>query len=268
LFNLLTIFQQHIYNKDGMEKLLTQLGLSEKEQLIYKLIVEHGKISAVFLGRLAHINRTTVYSVAHELKAKGLIIEDLGGKTLYYMKASEGELEKIIEREKQKAEDTERSIRELQLLLKNTPESKSYSVPKIRFVDEADLESYLYDATPRWIESGLLNDPTWWGFQDHTFVEHFKKWIVWFWNRAPEKINLKLFSNKSDIEKEMVDEHIDRRQIVFWKGDNAFTSTQWIVGSYIILVVTKEKPFYLVEIHDSVIAHNMREVFKKLWADR
>jgi len=251
-----------------MEKLLTQLGLGEKEQIIYKLILSYGKIAPVLLGRLAKINRTTVYSVAKELKDKGLVVEDIGGKILYYMPAREHELEKIVEHEREKVDAKEKSIRELQQLLKNTPESKTYSVPKVRFVDEADLDNYLYEATPRWIESGLANDPTWWGFQDHTFVEHFRDWIVWFWNRAPEKINLKLFSNKSDIEKEMVTEGIDRREIVFWKGDNEFTGTQWVVGSYIVMIITKERPYYLVEIHDSVMAHNMRQVFKKLWEDK
>jgi sugar-specific transcriptional regulator TrmB len=248
-----------------MEKLLNQLGLSEKEQLVYKLILEHGKIAPAFLGRLARINRTTVYSVAKELKEKGLIIEDLGGRTLYYLPARENELEKIIAHEEEKAKTKIDSIKELGSFLKNIPESKTYSVPKIRFVDEVDLEKYLYEATPRWDESSLTIDPTWWGFQDHTFVEKYQKWIEWFWKRASPKIDLKIFSNKSDIEKEMVGKKITQRQIRFWKEKNELTGTQWIVGSYIILIVTNQRPYYLVEIHDSVMAHNMREVFKTLW---
>jgi hypothetical protein len=74
-----------------------------------------------------------------------------------------------------------------------------------------------------------------------------------------------MFSNNSEIEKEMGDKEITRRMIRFWDDKNNFTSTQWIVGEYIISIVTKEKPYYLVEIHDAVMAHNMREVFKKLW---
>jgi predicted transcriptional regulator len=248
-----------------MEKLLTDLGLGPKEQAVYKLILERGKIPAALLSRLANINRTTVYSVAKELKEKGLIVEDLGGKTLYYLPARENELEKIIKREKEEVLKKESVIRELQSVLKNIPESSTYSVPKIRFIEEHELEDYLYEATPRWIESNLANDLTWWGYQDHTFVERFKDWIVWFWKKAPDQVNLKMFSNDSTIETQMVKENIDRRQIRFWNGADSITGTQWIVGSYIILIVTKQKPFYLVEIHDSVMAHNMREVFKKLW---
>lgn len=249
-----------------LEKLLTELGLGEKEQKVYKLILEQGKISPALLARLAGIKRTTVYSVANELVDKGLIIEDWGGKILYYVPSRENELEKIIVKEREKNKNKETSIRELQEILKNIPESKTYSVPKIRFIDEADLEQYLYEATTRWYESMLTTDAIWWGFQDHTFVEKFEKWIDWSWEKAPQPIKLKLLTNESEIEEKMKSKkYSEKRMLKFW-GNNKFTGTQWIVGSYIILIVTKQRPYYLVEIHDSVMAHNMREVFKKIWS--
>lgn len=34
----------------------------------------------------------------------------------------------------------------------------------------------------------MEKDSTWWGFQDHTFVEHYEKWIDWYWQEvAPKK---------------------------------------------------------------------------------
>lgn len=248
-----------------LEKVLNQLKLGEKEQIIYKLILEYGKISPALLSRLSKINRTTVYSVAEELKSKGLIIEDLGGKIIYYLPVRGKELEKVITLENQKLREKESSIRELQEIIKNFPESKTYSVPKIRFIEEEDLEEYLYEATPRWLESMLTVDATWFGFQDHTFVEKFEKWIDWSWDKSPQPVKLKLLTNESAIEKKMKSKrYSDRRMLKFW-DNNEFTSTQWIGGSYIILVVTKQRPYYLVEIHDSVMAHNMREVFKRIW---
>jgi sugar-specific transcriptional regulator TrmB len=248
-----------------MEQILSKLGLGNKEQIIYKLILERGKIAPALVSRLTKINRTTVYSVAKELQEKGLIIEDLGGKVLYYMPARQEELEKIIAREREALKEKENSIHELQTVLKNIPESKTFSIPKIRFVDEADLESYLYEALPRWHDSMMLHDKTYWGFQDHTYVEHFKHVIAWEWNRAPKEIVLKLFTNKSDVEETLKGKYADQRFIKFWEGENQFTGTQWVCGDYIIQVVTGQRPFYLVEIHDAVLAHNMREVFKKLW---
>jgi len=248
-----------------LEKTLNQLGLGNKEIAIYKLILEHGKIAPALLSRLAKINRTTVYSVAKELKDKGLIVEDLGGKTLYYLPSREQDLEKVVKAEQEHLKQKENSIRELQTLIKNIPESKTYSVPKIRFIDEADMKDYLYEATPKWNESLLATDTTWWGFQDHTFVEKFEDWIVWFWKNAPKEIDLKLFSNKKEVEENMVGKNIERRVIRYWGGKEEFTATQWIAGSYVVILVTNQKPYYLVEIHDSVLAHNMRTLFKRMW---
>ncbi len=250
---------------DNLDKTLEKLGLSIKAKKIYKLILESGKIAPAVISRKSGINRTTVYSVASELKARGLIVEDLGGKTLYYLPADDKEIDKVLEYDKKAFAEKEQGLFDLKEMLKVLPESKTFSVPKIRFIAEEDIEKYLYDATPRWIESNLANDSTWWGYQDHTFVERYRKWIVWFWKMAPKEVDLKLFSNDSDIESEMVNEKIDRRHIRFWKGSGAITGTQWVIGSYIVLIVTAQKPYYLVEIHDSVMAHNMREVFKELW---
>jgi sugar-specific transcriptional regulator TrmB len=250
-----------------LEKTLNDLGLGHKEIAVYKLILENGKIAPALLSRFAKINRTTVYSVAKELKEKGLIIEDLGGKTLYYLPVKEGGLEKIIKREHEELKQKENSIRELQNILKSIPESKTYSVPKIRFIDEEDLEDYLYDATPKWNESMVATDTTWWGFQDHTFVEKFEDYIVWYWKNSPKEIDLKLFTNNKAIEEHMAEKKLHRRNIKFWDGKEDFTATQWVVGSYIIMVATDQKPYYLVEIHDSVLAHNMRTLFKKMWEE-
>lgn len=250
-----------------LEQLLNQLGLGEKEKAVYQLVLEHGKIAPALLARLAKINRTTAYSVANELKSKGLIVEDLGSRTIYYLPAREKELERIIEEEKEKAKNRESVFHELQKFLKNIPESKTYSVPRIRFVDEADLEDYLFETSPKWHKSLIASDPdcTWWGFQDHTFVEKFEKWIDRDWEISSPKMKLKLLTNQSDIEEKMKSKkYKDRRMMKFW-GTNEFTATQWIVGSYIVLVITKQRPYYLVEIHDSVMAHNMREVFKRIW---
>jgi sugar-specific transcriptional regulator TrmB len=248
-----------------LEKLLSQLNLGNKEQIIYKLILEHGKIGPALLSRLAKINRTTVYSVAKELKDKGLIVEDLGGKTLYYIPARENELEKLVKTEHEKVEKKEKSIRDLQEFLKQMPESKTFSVPKIRFVDEADLEEYLYEAAPRWNKSLKEDAKTWWGFQDHTFVDKFEKWIDWFWKGVSEDIDLKLLTNESDIEQKMKGKEYTDRRVVKLHESSEFTATQWIVGDYVIFVMTKQRPFYLVEIHDSVIAHNMKELFRSIW---
>lgn len=249
-----------------LETILHQLGLGPKELTVYRLVAEHGKIAPALVARLAGINRTTVYSVAKELKDKGLIVEDLAGKSLYYLPATQSELEKIVTREQARVKQTAEAVHNLQEWLVNVPASQTYSVPRIRFVDEADLENYLYEAAPRWCENAAKIEQTWWGFQDHTLAERFEKWIDWFWQTTPDAVTLKMFSNQSLVEQKMQrKQYVKRRQIRFWQG-NEFSATQWIVGEYLILIVTKQRPYYLVEIKDAVLAQNMRAMFQSLWA--
>ncbi len=248
-----------------IEKVLHELGLGNKEETIYKAILEHGKIAPALLSRLTKINRTTVYSVAKELKEKGLILEDASGRTTYYSLARNADLEKVLESEKEKLSRKEKSVRDLQEFLKNVPESKMYSVPKIKFIEEQDIEGYLYEALPKWYKSMLEVDGTWWGFQDHTVVELFEKWIDWGWKKASKDIKLRVFTNESDIEEKMkTKEYSDRRMLRFLEGKN-FTASQLVGGNYVLFLVTKQRPYYMVEIHDSVIAHNVRELFKDIW---
>lgn len=44
-----------------------------------------------------------------------------------------------------------------------------------------------------------------------------------------------------------------------------FTATTWICGDSQIMISTRQHPFYLVEIHDKTMAHNTKEIFRKLW---
>ena len=127
-----------------LDKILSLLELSEKEKIIYQMVLEKGKATPSFISRLTGINRTTVYSVATELKARGLIVEDSSGKIIYLTPASEAELGRIIEKEKDLLKSREQNILSLQKIIKTIPASKSYSVPKIRFIEEQDLEKYLW----------------------------------------------------------------------------------------------------------------------------
>ena len=249
-----------------LEKVLNDLGLGHKEQIIYKLILERGKIAPALLSRLSKINRTTVYSVAAELKEKGLIVEDLGGRTLYYLPVSDKELEKVLRKEEEKMLQKKNSILELQEFLRQVPQSKTFSIPKIRFVDEIDLEKYLYEATPRWIQSSEATNKIWWAFQDHTFPAKFENYIDWTWELELEKkMEVKVLTNESKSEENLDKKYYSKNRHKKYLPDSELNISQWVVGNYIIYVMTRERPYYLVEIHDSVIAHNTASLFKRIW---
>jgi sugar-specific transcriptional regulator TrmB len=251
-----------------IQELLQKIGLSENEIGVYLCIVERGKLSAVDIARITKINRTTVYSVSKELIAKSLILEDLGhGSARYFSAIPPEELSRLYEKEeeilKEKKKAIEKAVEELKLL----PKSKNYSIPKIRFVDEAQLEDFLYKQLATWNTSAKPGDPHWWGFQDATILEVFPEWIDFWWKNLPAHMEFNGLTNKKHpAEKKMSAQHTEgRRHMKYWDGSVEFTATHVVVGDYVLFLVTRQHPYYLVETHDPVMAENLRQMFKAIW---
>jgi sugar-specific transcriptional regulator TrmB len=251
-----------------MKEKLLKIGLSPTEIDIYLALLENGKLTPANISRITSINRSTAYAACGELLKKGIIEDDLSGKTKYYLALSPEKLKNYTDKRLREIRNEERIIEELIPELELLPKSGNYSIPKVQVVNGDDVEDFLYKKTPMWEKSMRdTSEKTWWGFQDHAFVEieKYQKWILWYWNQSKEDIDLKLFTNQSEVEEEMKEKNISRRKLKIWTGDN-FTSTQWILGEYIVSIVTREKLHYLVQIRDKVLADSMRNLAKNLWS--
>jgi predicted transcriptional regulator len=249
---------------------LSSMGLTDNQVAIYRAILEFGKTTPARLSVQTGINRTTVYAVGKELLQKGFIQEDTLKGVTYYYPTSPKELAKITKRERQALVQKELAIAELAKAMQTLPQSKSYAVPRIKFIEHEDrVAEFLYSESHKWLGVLPPEKRVWYGFQDHTFVEHgpYRKWIEWYWKDFSEKDSLYLLSNDSSIEKQMRVVEYERRRIKFWKKDFDFTESQWIVGDYSIMIMTRQRPHYLVEMHDAVYADNMRKLFKNLWEE-
>jgi len=247
-----------------MNDLLQQLDLKPKEIKVYMAVLEREKATPAEIARVTKINRPTVYSIAKKLVSRGLLVEDLGSKTLYLSAAPPEELTKLIKKEEEEFQAKTKLIEELSHQIATAKAGTAYPVPKIRFVEEQGVEKHLYARAEAWTESVLHNDGYWWGFQDYSFLENYQSWIDWYWKTMPKETRLRLLSNQSPLETKVGPKY-ERREIKAWNKSENFTATTWIAGDYIIIIVTNQKPFYLVEIHDKTMAHNFREVFKNLW---
>lgn len=239
-----------------IEENLSKLGLSNKEIALYLAVLQKGRLDVPEASRITGINRTTVYSVAKELETKGYITQDLGSKPNALVAVPPENLRGMVERQKNLVENL---IPELHATSKDTP----FSAPKIKFIPEVDLEQYLYDRTAEWEKSLTETDGTWWGSQDPSFAATYSKWIDWYWKR-PEgkqfKVKIITNSNKMDLA-----QTYEQRNVMLWGEDVNFTAATWVLGHYIVLIMYTQKPNYLIEIYDSSLAHNLREVFKGIW---
>jgi len=250
-----------------VQEYLKNLGLTDKEIGVYLEVLKHGRVGATQVAHSTKINRTTVYSVAKELTKKGFILEDLAGKASSLVAVPPQDLKFLVQKEEKQLQQKKDSISKMIDELQNLTKNAQYAIPKITFIQEEDLMDYLYKRSDEWHKSIMKYDGILWGFQDHTFAEHYEKWIDWEWRvGGPKDLQLHLFSNESGIEeKNRKKEFSDRRQIKYWKGKQNFTGTVWVHGDYLLLVQTQKRPHYLVEIYDVLLAENMREFFTGIW---
>ncbi|OGL61625.1 hypothetical protein A3C09_02215 [Candidatus Uhrbacteria bacterium RIFCSPHIGHO2_02_FULL_47_44] len=250
-----------------LTKPLETLGFTESETSVFLKLSKTGKATAADLARSAKMNRTTVYSILKQLIAKGLVVEDLGTqKRLFHIAPTEN-IKLLMKDEADQLKKKEAAANSVIDELAKIAETADYVIPKIQFVTEDRIEHFMYQRADEWDASILKGDFGYWGFQEQLFVEKHNKWIDWYWNRVDDRIDLKLISNSSAAEQEMAAKNYKNRNIAFWKDTIQFSATLWIMGDYIVSIVLTQSPNYLVEIHDAVLAQNMREVFKGIWTD-
>ena len=163
---------------------LKKMGLSDKEARLYLTLLKHGKMKPSALANLTKISRPLVYSLAKGLLSKGIISEDISGKTIHFIPLPPPSLERLIMDVKREAREKEGLIRKAIADLSLISAGKQYPVPKIRMVEEKDLEKFLFDNLAKWQDEIIASDGIWWGFQDNKFVELFKEWISATWLSA------------------------------------------------------------------------------------
>ncbi len=246
------------------EKIIASLGLAGRELKVYRALLKVPEVTPVALSKMTGIKRTTAYSIARSLSEKGLLVENSTKRPRTFSLASPKEIDALIADERMKFAARENMFKELSVELSRATAQKTYPVPQIRFIEEDKIEQFLFKQTPLWWKSMLATHSSWFGFQDHTFVEHFRDWIDWQWKKAPTDISLKLLSNRSEAETKLSGKY-PRRAIKFWDKTDSFLSTTWVTGDYVCMINTRKHPFYLVEIHDATLANDQREVFKNLW---
>jgi len=250
--------------EDILEKQLKILWFNKNEIKVYLLILEYKKILPSTISYISKINRTTTYSILKKLKEKILISEDIAWKNKHIIALPIENLHNLIEKQKQELLRKESITQDLIKELWNKFDSKKIYIPKIQYIEENILEDFLYNNIWKWSDSILKYDKIWWWFQDNKFIHLYLKWIDYFWKNAPLELELKLFTNKSEIEKNISDNYKKRHvkfSQFFWQID----STMWVVWDYIIEISLKNKPYYLIETYNPMLANNLRNMFKNIW---
>ena len=247
-----------------IENKLEKLWFNSKESKIYLLILEYKKILPATISYVSKINRTTVYSTLKKLKEKNLISEDIWSQNKYIIALPINNLFNIIEKEKQilleKENFTENIIKDLSKKF----DSKKVYTPKIQYIEEDNIETFLYNNTKKWSTEMISFDNIWWWFQDPSFVKNYLEWMDWQWKNADKNLELRLFTDSWKIEKKVVWRY-KKRNVKFSPYFWEINSSMWVLWNYIVTLSTKQHPYFLVETYNPLLAENLRNMFKWIW---
>lgn len=252
-----------------LEKLFQTLGLNSSEITAYLALAELGKASASVIAKKAQIPRSTTYTAFEGLSKRGLVsIEQAHEGTLYIANQPEA-LSRMIYEQKRESELSMQAkaaaLNEIMPLLSPYFKRENYSVPKLQFFEgTSNVKNMLYDHCRAWQQSIACYDYTWWGYQDHHFVETYREWLDYYWSSMQPEEKICLLSNKSETENKLKS-IVSRRTIKPVPKQYQVSSTVWTLGEYVITIMTRQKPHYAFQLQDAVFAANQRMTFQMLW---
>lgn len=96
-----------------LEKFLQEIGLSEKESLIYIHLLKVDQGSIADIAKDTKINRTTVYPVLDTLMQKGFVEEMKEGSKVFYQGRTPDRIESFLEEQKVKVEEQEKRAKDM-----------------------------------------------------------------------------------------------------------------------------------------------------------
>ena len=252
-----------------IDQLFGILGINSNEAKAYLALAEMGKATASLLAKRVEMPRSTIYTILDSLLRRGMASLEKGGEVSYYVANQPEALGRMIEGERREKERTlqakEGAATELLPLISPFFKRENYSIPKLQFYEgTANVESMLYDQCRKWQQSIAMYDFTWWGYQDHEFVETYRKWLDNYWGTMEKEEKIQLLSNQSSTEKKLRN-RVARRVIKVLPKKYHFSSTVWVLGDYVVTIMTRQKPHYAFQLQDAVFAANQRLTFELLW---
>ena len=247
---------------------LEEIGLTEREASLYLSLADLGKATAQLLSKRTKLPRATVYLTLESLAVKGLVTREAKSNTSYFIPNPPSSITLMLKNEQEllrkRLARSERITRELEPLFKG----KNFNIPRLKFFEGSEsIENMLYQVEDTWYQSIKQRDSIWWGFEDASLFTGYKVWFQHMWDKFSEtrkkEVKLRIFSNFA------VSEYLEKRfpltKIRSLPSQYDFSSTTWLMGDYLVIFSTREKPFYGYQIHDAALAENLRTIFKLLW---
>lgn len=232
---------------------LEKIGLSPKEALVYKALLELGRGSVSVIAKKANIKRPTTYLVLEELRKKDLLLVIPKPKKKIYIAEPPTKLRKLISDKQEALDDI--------LPYLNASFSKSPEKPNIKYYEGRDQIIDIYN--------NILNSKEVWFFGSikesmKNFPEYFK-----IFTKESEKRNIKIKeiigASQDDIDYMQAHNNLSHHEIHLLPKDNPYSfKTDCAIWENKIAIFSYQLMFaVLIESKD--VSESCKALFELAW---
>lgn len=242
-----------------LEKTLQQLGLEEKEAIVYLTSLQLGKDTAFHIADRCSLKRSTVYVVLNSLNKRGLIGISKTKKAAVYEAVSPKRLLQQLEFRKHQMEEV------LPLLLalhKDQPDK-----PKIQIIEGEASVALIYKEANDWMskDKELLAFGRLDHFQKRQYRRYLDEWIRTMQNRrhrAREIPNDGVFEREYYFKR--IKQNKNPNHQIRIVPDGTFANDNLIYGNK-LAIFSVEKDLFVTLIESESIVKSYRNFFELAW---
>lgn len=236
---------------------LTELGLSEKEAMLYTAALRRGAATAQVLALESGLKRATVYGCIESLIEKGLLHIEVSGVRKLFIAESPEKLAALLERKKQILTNVMPQL--VQDYLQRSSNDNS-----IKMYQGLSGIKLVYDNLLIDLQQGedylVISDQKKWYDLDPVYFEAFIQ------KRANYRLNTKLILQDNSHAKQFQKKQNDYREIIkLLPKEVNLNINMVIVGNKTIITQTVEPLLAILIVNTNVAAMN-RILFNTIWA--
>ncbi len=253
-----------------IEKLLTDIGLSDKEAAMYMCLLRYGLQTTSFLAQKLNFNRGTAYVILHELLKKGLAMQTTKAKIQYFSPVSPELLPNYLEHKEQELKIQKEKVQAAmgQLLAIQNPLTTK---PIIEFFDGIEGARVVLEDTLTAKEKTLraflsINDvavfvgPEFFdNYTSNRIAKGYRLHVIRTMAKDKEAFNQNVYAKRYVTSKK------ENRELRYVSDNLDFPITMYMYDDKLAVISSREENFALL-IRSRELSGMQKKIFELLWA--
>jgi sugar-specific transcriptional regulator TrmB len=241
--------------KNKIVQLLTEIGLSENEAVVYFTGLNLGSTTVAQLAKAAEIKRTTVYTIIESLKQKGLFFIEMRGFKQWFTAAPPEKLKEIVDTRKNLLANLMPELNSLYHYGENESVMRCYEGKKGVLTSYKNLLKELKPGDYYLV----ISDPKKWEELDKKEMPKLSR------QRAKLRLETRLLLQPSDRAEFYKRNSILLNQKVNFLPKNTNLTTNLIITPKKVLIHQLIPPIVTIEIENQSVIQMHKEMFEVMW---